>query len=116
MRILVIEDEVKLANAVKRALELQNYAVDAAYDGTSGLDLAIGEEFDLILLDVWMSGEDGRNVCRLLKSQQQTKDIPIIMISATSYIEESTREAGAEDFIPKPFQMNVLLDRVGQYI
>ncbi len=52
MRILIVEDEVKIANAMKRALELQKYAVDVAYDGNAGSDLAIGEKFDLIILDL----------------------------------------------------------------
>jgi DNA-binding response OmpR family regulator len=61
---------------------------------------------DVILLDIWMSGIDGRNICRDLKSKKKTADIPIIMISANKDTEKIAREAGADGFINKPFEMD----------
>ena len=114
-KILVADDDAAIVDCLQIILEEANYTVETSSNGDT---IPKVKKFrpDLILLDVWMSGEDGRNICRALKSQEQTKHIPIIMISATSYIEESTRKAGAEDFIPKPFQMDELLDRVGRYV
>jgi len=114
-KILVADDDPAIIDCLQIILEEANYVVETASNGDT---IPKVKQFhpDLILLDVWMSGEDGRTICKTLKSQQQTKNIPIIMISATSYIEESTRKAGAEDFIPKPFHMEELLDRVGRYI
>jgi DNA-binding response OmpR family regulator len=71
MKILVVEDEIKLANVIKRALELQKYIVDVAYDGESGLDLAIGEEYDLIILDVMLPHIDGVEVCRQMRKRRK---------------------------------------------
>jgi len=70
----------------------------------------------LLLLDIWMAGVDGRDVCKYLKSQQPTKHIPIIMVSANQDTEKIAREAGADDCITKPFDMYKLLERVAQYV
>lgn len=114
-KILVADDDPAILDCLQIILEDAAYTVETSSNGETIPKI---EKFkpDLILLDVWMSGEDGRNICRKLKSKALTKNIPIIMISATSYIEESTRLAGAEDFLPKPFHMNDLLTKVEQYI
>jgi DNA-binding response OmpR family regulator len=114
-KILVADDDPAIIDCLQIILEEANYLVETSSNGDT---IPKVKRFmpDLILLDVWMSGEDGRNICKYLKSLEKTKHIPIIMISATSYIEESTRKAGAEDFIPKPFQMDELLTRVERYV
>lgn len=114
-KILVADDDPAILDCLQIILEDANYTVETSANGDTIPKI---ERFkpDLILLDVWMSGQDGRTICRQLKSKEITKNIPIIMISATSYIEESTREAGAEDFLPKPFQMDDLLMKVEQYV
>jgi CheY-like chemotaxis protein len=71
---------------------------------------------DLLLLDMWMSGEDGREICRYLKKEAETKHIPIIMISAGRDIKEAAKEAGADDFLAKPFEFDDLLKLVKKYI
>lgn len=71
---------------------------------------------DLILLDIWMAGIDGRDICKSLKTNDRTKDIPVILISANRNLEEITRYSLANDFIEKPFDMNNLLEKVGSYI
>src|SRR5258708_38816775 len=114
-RILVADDDPAIVDCLQIILEEANYVVETASNGDT-IPKVKRFQPDLILLDVWMSGEDGRTICKNLKSQEQTKHIPIIMISATSYIEESTKKAGAEDFLPKPFQMNELLARVEKFV
>lgn len=71
---------------------------------------------DLLLLDIRMAGVDGRDICRYLKSQRLTKHIPIIMVSANQDTEKIAHDAGAEDFIAKPFDMDKLLEKVEKYI
>lgn len=114
-KILIADDDPAILDCMQIILEEANYTVKTSSNGDT---LPKIRQFmpDLVLLDVWMSGEDGRNVCKQLKSENNTKHIPVIMISATSYIEESTKEAGAEDFIPKPFHIMDLLHKVEQYI
>jgi DNA-binding response OmpR family regulator len=112
MRILVVEDEQKLANAMKRALELQKYAVGVAYDGITGFDLAIGEEFDLIILDVMLPGIDGMEICK--KIREEGLHIPILMLTARGQISDKITglDAGADDYMVKPFSFEELFARV----
>lgn len=114
-KILIADDDPAILDCLQIILEDAEYKVETSANGDT-IPKVKRFKPDLILLDVWMSGEDGRSICKYLKNQSATKNIPIIMISATSYIEESARKAGAEDFLPKPFQMNDLLTKVEQYI
>lgn len=112
MRILVVEDEIKLANAIKRALELQTYAVDVAYNGNDGLDLAIGEKFDAIILDVMMPGIDG---FRLLEKMRKEKiATPVLMLTAKGQISDKVNglDIGADDYMVKPFSFEELFARI----
>ncbi len=112
MRILVIEDEVKLAQAIKRALELQKYAVDIVHDGAEGLDLAVGEKPDLILLDIMLPGMDGIAVCRELRAQNVLT--PILMLTARGQITDKVTglDVGADDYMVKPFSFEELFARI----
>jgi DNA-binding response OmpR family regulator len=112
MRILVIEDEVKLANAIKRALELQNYAVDVANDGTKGYDLAAGEEFDLIILDIMLPGMDGITICRQIR--EDGIHTPVLMLTAKGQISDKVTglDIGADDYMVKPFSFEELFARI----
>jgi DNA-binding response OmpR family regulator len=112
MRILIIEDEVKLANAIKRALELQNYAVDTAYDGNSGFDLAVGEEFDLIILDVMLPGIDGIQLCKSIR--EEGIHTPVLMLTAKGQITDKVTglDVGADDYMIKPFSFEELFARI----
>lgn len=112
MRILVVEDEIKLANAIKRALELQKYAVDAVHTGNDGLDLATGEKFDLIILDIMLPGIDGLEICKRLRNQNiQT---PILLLTARGQISDKVAglDVGADDYMVKPFSFEELFARV----
>lgn len=112
MRILIVEDEVKIANAMKRALELQKYAVDVAYDGTAGLDLAVGEKFDLIILDLMLPGIEGLVVCKRIR--QEGIQTPILMLTAKGQVSDKVvgLDVGADDYMVKPFSFEELFARI----
>jgi DNA-binding response OmpR family regulator len=112
MRILLVEDERKLANAIIRALKLQNYAADTAYDGTTGLDLAIGESFDLILLDVMLPGINGIELCRQIR--ENGVHTPILILTAKGQVADKVigLDVGADDYMVKPFSFEELFARI----
>lgn len=112
MRILVIEDEHKIANSIKQGLEQELYAVDVVYDGAKGYDLAVSEEYDLILLDLLLPSLEGTEICtRLRKIGNHT---PILMLTAKGQIEDRVKglNLGADDYLTKPFAFEELLARV----
>lgn len=114
-KILVADDNPAILDALKIMLEEAGYEVETTVDGATAQD--IKEPLpDLLLLDIWMSGKDGRDICRLLKNSDLTKHIPIIMVSATKDIEQIAKDSGADDFVSKPFQMGHLLSVVAKYV
>jgi DNA-binding response OmpR family regulator len=113
MRILLIEDEEKLASFIKRGLKEERYIVDVARDGEKGLFLAEINPYDLIILDIILPGKDGICVCRELRSKKI--DIPILMLTAKSQVRDKVEglQRGADDYLTKPFVFEELLARVG---
>ncbi|MCP1400843.1 heavy metal response regulator transcription factor [Achromobacter insolitus] len=111
MRILVIEDEPKLADYLKKGLSEQSHVVDLAHDGVDGLHLALEGVYDLIVLDVMLPGVDGFGVLAAVREQ---KDTPILMLTARDAVEDRVRglEGGADDYLVKPFAFSELLARV----
>jgi DNA-binding response OmpR family regulator len=112
MRILVVEDEHRIAQAIKQGLEQESYAVDLCFDGEDGLRTATAEEYDVILLDVMMPGMDGVTLCRTLR--EQGVHTPILLLTAKDQNHDIVKglDAGADDYLPKPFSFEVLLARV----
>jgi DNA-binding response OmpR family regulator len=112
MRVLVVEDERKIAAYVKRGLEEQGYAVDAAYTGQEALDWAEVVDFDLIVLDILLPELDGVEVCRHLR--RRGVRTPILMLTARDAIDDRVAglDAGADDYLVKPFAMRELLARL----
>ena len=110
-RILIIEDEEKIARFVELELKHEGYETDKAYDGRSGLDKAVSGDFDLILLDVMLPELNGLEVLRRLRQQ---KDTPVIMLTARDAVMDkvSGLDAGADDYITKPFAIEELLARI----
>ncbi|UQD51046.1 DNA-binding response regulator [Bacillus methanolicus] len=110
-KILIIEDEVDLSKFIRLELEYEGYDVIVAYDGREGLEKALSEEVDLILLDLMLPGLNGIEVCRRIRS---SKDTPIIMITARDSVLDriSGLDSGADDYISKPFQIEELLARM----
>jgi DNA-binding response OmpR family regulator len=112
MRILVVEDEHKLAGVLKRGLEEHGYAVDLAYDGDEGLQFAQLEPYDLIVLDVMLPRLDGYTVCRRLRAER--RNVPVLMLTARDTIDDRVAglDNGADDYLIKPFAFRELLARV----
>jgi heavy metal response regulator len=112
MRILVVEDERRIAAFIKRGLEEEYYAVDVAYDGEEALDWADVVDYDSIVLDVLLPKKDGIQVCRELRAQGNK--VPILMLTARDTIEDRVRglDSGADDYLVKPFAFQELLARI----
>lgn len=112
MKILLVEDEARLATAVRRVLADEGYATDWASDGADGLTRAENSEYDIILLDVMLPSYDGYEIARRLRSDGST--VPILMLTARDGIQDRVRglDAGADDYLVKPFALAELLARV----
>lgn len=114
-RILIVEDDADIAAIERDYLELGGYAVTVAPDGTTGLDAALHQPFDLLLLDVMLPGVDGFTICRQVRAE---KDLPILMVTARGEDVDKIRGLGfgADDYIEKPFSPSVLVARVKAHL
>src|ERR1700694_4392764 len=112
MRVLVVEDERRLAGALKRGLEAEGFAVDVVGDGTEGLWMASEQPYDAIVLDIMLPGMNGYQICSALREQGNWT--PILMLTAKDgeYDEAEALDTGADDFLSKPFSFVVLLARL----
>jgi two-component system copper resistance phosphate regulon response regulator CusR len=112
MRILVVEDEARIAGFIKKGLEEESYAVDVVGNGPAALDWVAGAEYDLILLDVMLPGLNGFEVCRLLRNRGVAT--PVLMLTARDDVDDRVTglDAGADDYLPKPFAFKELLARM----
>jgi DNA-binding response OmpR family regulator len=112
MRVLIVEDQPNVSNYVKRALEEQGYAVDLARNGREALDWARVVEFDLVVLDIMLPEVDGISVCRGLRSQGN--QAAILMLTARDTVDDLVTglDAGADDYLVKPFELKELLARL----
>ncbi len=112
MRILVVEDEKKIANLIKRGLKEEGYAVDLAADGVEGEFLASTNQYDVIILDVMLPKMDGIALCESLRSKKVSS--PIIMVTAKDAVSDKVKglDRGADDYLTKPFAFDELLARI----
>jgi DNA-binding response OmpR family regulator len=115
-RILIVDDEPDILEFLQVILEEEGYVVVTSDKGEFLEQLHNGGLPLLILVDILLSGKDGREIVKYLKSQEETKSIPIIMFSAHPSAEETARQAGADDFLAKPFDIDVLLAKISQYL
>jgi two-component system response regulator ArlR len=115
MKILVIEDEIGIANFLKQGLEEEGYEVLTASNGQSGIDLALSVDVDLILLDWMLPKVTGIDVCKTIR--KTNLDVPILFLTAKDTVQETIEglQAGANDYIKKPFSFEELLERVKIY-
>ena len=111
MRILLVEDEPKVASFIRRALEEENYAVDVCGDGTTGLDWAQGVNYDLIVLDLMLPGLPGLQLLRQLRAADVKT--PVLILTARSEVDQRVKglDAGADDYLTKPFAIEELIAR-----
>lgn len=116
LKILIIEDDRNLAEAVSRSLITNDFLPTIAYDGNQGLELAMTEYFDAIVLDIMLPGPNGLDICRTLK--EHGSHVPIIMASAREAIEQRVEglNAGADDYMTKPFAPAELIARINAVI
>ena len=112
MRVLVVEDERKLADLLARGLREEGYAADVAADGEDALWMAMATSYDAILLDVMLPGADGFEICRRLRKEGVWS--PVLMLTARDAIDDRVTglDAGADDYLPKPFAFDELMARV----
>lgn len=115
MKILIIEDEIGIANFLRQGLEEEGYEVLVASNGQSGLDLALSLEIDLILLDWMLPKISGIDVCKTIR--KTNLDVPILFLTAKDTVQETIEglKAGANDYIKKPFSFEELLERIKVY-
>lgn len=108
----MVEDEHKIANSIKKGFEQESYAVDVAYTGNDGYDLATTEEYDLIVLDVLLPGMNGIEICK--KIREDGIHTPVLMLTAKGQTGDKVEglDAGADDYLTKPFAFEELLARV----
>lgn len=112
MRILVVDDEIELTDPLSRILSREGYSVDAAYDGTSGSQLAQTSNYDLLILDWMLPGKTGLEICQELRRRGITT--PILFLTAKDTLDDRVEglDAGADDYLVKPFELRELLARV----
>ncbi|WP_447978857.1 response regulator [Candidatus Nitrospira bockiana] len=112
MRILVVEDEVKVASFIRKALEEESYAVDVAHDGEQGLDLALEGVYDLVILDVMLPKVSGLEILERLRRAKIKS--PVLILTARARLDQKVKglDAGADDYLTKPFAIEELLARV----
>lgn len=114
--ILVADDEPDIIEMLQTMLEDAGYAVETTLRGDEVERLAGDLQPNLIILDILMMGKDGRELAKSLKHSDQTRHIPILMISAHPYAEKGVQEVGDADFLAKPFDMDDLLFKVASYV
>src|SRR5213594_591715 len=112
MRLLVVEDEEKLAQLVRRALVAERFSVDVAHDGREGLELATSYDYDLIILDLLLPQLDGSEILRRVR--RGNPRVPVLILTARDAVVDKVAhfEAGADDYLTKPFEMAELVVRV----
>jgi two-component system copper resistance phosphate regulon response regulator CusR len=115
-KILVVEDEVKVANAVKKGLEENGFEVDVAYDGRMGKSLGASNSYDLVILDLNLPHANGYEVCEVIR--RKNSRIPIIMLTALGGMDDKMQafEIGADDYLVKPFDFRELLARIRVFL
>ncbi len=109
-KIFISDDEMDILDILTLMLQAQGYMVRTTVDPNTLFELKDEELPDIILLDIWMTGVDGRDICNQLKQTERTKDIPVIFISANSNIQEIAESCNAQGYIAKPFEMAEMLN------
>ncbi len=114
-KILIAEDDKDILEAMTIVLTDAGYDVVGTQSGKTALRLSFKKP-DLILLDIWLSGTDGRDICKKIKTNRVTRKIPIIIVSAAKNIAEKAAQSCADDFLSKPFDIADLIKKVERYL
>jgi DNA-binding response OmpR family regulator len=115
-KILVAEDDKAIIDVVKIILENEGYVVYTADQGEVVHKIIKQQKPDMVLLDIWLYGEDGGDIAKEIKSSSHSKDLPIVLMSANNETEKITKKVGADDFLLKPFNIDDLLYIVRKYV
>ncbi len=115
-KILVIDDDKMILEVVKLILENQGYVVETLSDWPGVFDKIKAFKPDLIILDIFISGSDGRVICKELKKSKTTTNIPVILFSATDRLESYTKDSNAQGCLQKPFETEQLISIVNKYV
>lgn len=112
IKVLIIEDDQRVAELTRKALTSNSYLVDSAYEGEQGLSMALKNDYDLIITDVILPKMDGVTICKKIREQKQ--DLPILMLTALGTTDDKVEgfDSGADDYLVKPFEMRELLARI----
>lgn len=114
-KVLIIEDEPIIAEMMSILLEEEGYKVISLGDTGLARRKLHAKEVSMVMLDLQLKGEDGRSMCSYIKSQDDLKDIPVILVSANSDLANIRQECGADDYIAKPFNLNDFMAKVSSY-
>lgn len=115
-KIFVADDDPDILDILEMMLQTRGYMVSVSSNANELFDYSQDQLPDLVLLDIWMSGLDGRDICARLKENNLTKHIPVLFISANSNIKAITKEYNADGYIAKPFDMHMLLNTVSDML
>jgi DNA-binding response OmpR family regulator len=115
-RILVVDDDPDIGIMIKIMLEYQGYSVVVTERGEKAEDMVRTGHFDLLIMDMLLSGMNGIDICARLKKDKSVSSIPVIMISAHPNAREISLNAGAEDFVSKPFDMQEMLSKISRFV
>ncbi|RRQ45266.1 PleD family two-component system response regulator [Chryseobacterium sp. SC28] len=115
-KIIVVDDSPAILDSVKIMLNMEGFEVDNYEKGSEMFNaLTTSSKPDLILMDMWLSGEDGRDICKMIKAHQDFKNIPVVIMSASRGLGDTAIESGAIDFIPKPFDLGEIVEKIRYY-
>lgn len=113
MKVMVVDDSPAIVDSIGMMLDFEGFRVEKFYKGSDMFNTLNPESKpNVILMDMWLSGEDGRDICRMVKSDENLKNIPVLIMSASRGLEQSAMDAGADAFIAKPFDINDMIETI----
>ena len=116
-KIIVVDDSPAILDSVKLMLNMEGFEVSNYERGSDMFNslLETSTKPDVILMDMWLSGEDGRDICKMIKQHQEFKNIPVVIMSASRGLGDSAIESCAIEFIPKPFDLGEIIEKIRYY-
>ncbi|MXS70694.1 response regulator [Flavobacteriaceae bacterium W22] len=116
LKVLVVDDSPAIVDSIGMMLDFEGFRVEKFYKGSDMFKTLSPEtKPNVILMDMWLSGEDGRDICKMVKADENLKSIPVLIMSASRELEQSALDAGADAFIAKPFDINDMIEKIRLY-